>query len=62
MSPEKIYEIVKIVVTAILSIAAILFLQNCTATMSISKYNNSSPQRIEQSTRVDSASVITNLK
>lgn len=47
---KKILEIIKIVATAIISIASTLLVTNCTATMSISKYNNSSPQQIEQTT------------
>lgn len=59
---EKILEIIKIVVTAIISIASTLLVTNCTATMSISKYNTSSPQRIEQTTTSSVDSTTINLK
>lgn len=59
---EKILEIIKIVVTAIISIASTLLVTNCTATMSISKYNNSSPQQIEQTTTSSVDSTTINLK
>lgn len=58
MSREKIFKVIEIVVTAILSIAGLLLLQDCTATMSISKYNTQSPQQIQQSTSVDSTHFI----
>lgn len=59
---KKILEIIKIVVTAIISIASTLLVTNCTATMSISKYNNSSPQQIEQTTTSSVDSTTINLK
>ena len=59
LEPNKIMKIIEIIVTAILSIAATLLVTNCTATMSISKYNTSSPQKIEQTTTssVDSTTI-----
>ena len=62
LEPNKIMKIIEIVVTAILSIAATLLVTNCTATMSISKYNTSSPQRIEQTTTSSVDSTTINLK
>lgn len=62
LEPNKIMKIIEIVVTAILSIAATLLVTNCTATMSISKYNTSSPQQIEQSTTSSVDSTTINLK
>ena len=59
---KKILEIIKIVVTAIISIASTLLITNCTATMSISKYNTSSPQQIEQTTTSSVDSTTVNLK
>lgn len=59
---EKVLEIIKIIVTAIISIASTLLVTNCTATMSISKYNNSSPQQIEQTTTSSVDSTTINLK
>lgn len=62
MNKSKIYEIVKIVATAIISVAAVLFLDSCTASLSVFKNNSGSSQSTEQkaSMRVDSTSV--NLK
>ena len=62
MNKSKIYEIVKIVATAIISVAAVLFLDSCTASLSVFKNNSGSSQSTEQSAsvRVDSTSV--NLK
>ena len=59
LEPDKIMRIIEIIVTAILSIAGTLLIANCTATMSISKYNTSSPQQIEQTTTssVDSTTI-----
>lgn len=64
MSKQKIYEIVKIVATAIVSVAAVLFLDSCTASMSIFKNNSGSSQNTEQSStlRADSTSVNIKLK
>ena len=62
LDPNKIMKIIEIVVTAILSIAATLLVTNCTATMSISKYNTSSPQQIEQTTTSSVDSTTINLK
>jgi hypothetical protein len=62
MNKSKIYEIVKIVATAIISVAAVLFLDSCTASLSVFKNNSGSSQSTKQSAsmRVDSTSV--NLK
>lgn len=59
MKKEQIYEIVKIVATAIVSVAAVLFLDSCTASMSIFKNNSGSSQNTEQSStlRADSTSI-----
>ena len=59
MNKQKIYEIVKIVATAIISVAAVLFLDSCTASMSIFKNNSGSSQNTEQSStlRTDSTSI-----
>lgn len=62
LEPEKIMKIIEIVVTAILAIAGTLLVTNCTATMSISKYNTSSPQQIEQTTTSSVDSTTINLK
>ena len=59
MKKEQIYEIVKIAATAIISVAAVLFLDSCTASMSIFKNNSGSSQNNEQSStlRTDSTSI-----
>lgn len=62
LEPDKIMRIIEIIVTAILSIAGTLLIANCTATMSISKYNTSSPQQIEQTTTSSVDSTTINLK
>lgn len=62
MTREKWIEIARIVANAIVAIITALTVTNCTATMSISKYNTSSPQQIEQTTNVDSTRFNVNLK
>ncbi len=60
LTNEQIYEVIKIVVTAVLSVAATIFATSCTLSLSVSKNNNSSPQRVEHSSTVtaDSASIV----
>lgn len=60
LSNQQIYEIIKIAFTAIVSIAAVLFVQGCTMSLSVSKNNSNSTQRTEQTTtsNVDSAKVV----
>lgn len=62
MKREKWIEVAKIIANAIVAVIAALTVANCTATMSISKYNTSSPQQIEQTTNVDSTKFNLNLK
>lgn len=62
MTREKWIEVAKIIANAIVAIIAALTVTNCTATMSISKYNTSSPQQIEQTTNIDSTRFNVNLK
>ena len=51
MDKKKIaYEIIKIICTAIISIAAILTAQSCTMSLSVSKNNQNSTQKTEQTT------------
>jgi outer membrane biogenesis lipoprotein LolB len=54
MSKKQLYEIIKIVTTAILAVAATLLSVSCTLSLSVSKNNSNSTQSTEQSTRVDS--------
>lgn len=57
MSKQKIYEIIKIIVTAILAVAATLLMESCTLSLSVSKNNSNSTQSTQQSTQVDSLNV-----
>lgn len=59
MNKSKIYEIVKIVATAIISVAAVIFLDSCTASLSVFKNNSGSSQSTKQSStlRADSTSI-----
>lgn len=51
MDKKKIiYKIVEIICTAIISIAAVLTVQSCTMSLSISKNNRNSTQKTEQTT------------
>lgn len=50
LSNKAIYEIIKIITTAIVSIAATLFVQSCTASLSIQKNTHDSTQKTESST------------
>ena len=65
MDKKKIiYEIIKIVCTAIISIAATLTAQSCTMSLSVSKNNSNSTQKTEQTTTssVDSTQININPK
>jgi hypothetical protein len=62
MNKSKIYEIVKIVATAIISVAAVLFLDSCTASLSVFKNNSGSSQSTEQSASMKADSTNVNLK
>lgn len=54
MSKKQLYEIIKIITTAILAVAATLLSTSCTLSLSVSKNNSNSTQSTQQSTRVDS--------
>lgn len=62
MDKTKIYEIVKIVATAIISVAAVLFLDSCTASLSVFKNNSGSSQSTKQSASVKADSTSINFK
>lgn len=65
MNKKKItYEIIKIICTAIISITAVLTAQSCTMSLSVSKNNQNSTQKTEQTTTssVDSTQVNINQK
>lgn len=51
MDKKKIiYEIIKIICTSVISIAAVLTAQSCTMSLSVSKNNSNSTQKTEQTT------------
>lgn len=56
ITSQQWIEIVKLISTFIIGIITTLFVQSCTASMSISKYNSNSTQNTEQraSSSVDS--------
>ena len=65
MDKKKItYEIIKIICSAIISIAAVLTAQSCTMSLSVSKNNQNSTQKTEQTTTssVDSTQININQK
>nr|DAH62819.1 MAG TPA: protein of unknown function (DUF4972) [Microviridae sp.] len=59
ITPQKWIEIVKLISTFIIGVISCLFVQSCTASMSISKYNSNSSQSTEQTptTSVDSTKI-----
>lgn len=59
ITPQQWIEIVKFISTFITGVIACLFLQSCTASMSISKYNSNSSQSTEQTSTssVDSTKI-----
>lgn len=58
------YEIIKIICTAIISIAAVLTVESCTMSLSVSKNNQNSTQKTEQTTTssIDSTQININQK
>lgn len=59
MNKKIIYEIIKIITTAILSISSLLLIQSCTMSLSVSKNNSNSTQKTEQiaTSSVDSTNI-----
>ena len=49
ITSQQWIEIVKLISTFIIGVITTLFVQSCTASMSISKYNSNSTQNTEQS-------------
>jgi hypothetical protein len=47
-TPQQWIEIIKLISTFIIGVITCLFVQSCTASMSISKYNSNSSQTTEQ--------------
>lgn len=62
LTPKQWYDIIKIVSTAIVSIAATLFVQSCTLSLSVAKNNSNTTQKTEQTTTssVDSTNISIN--
>ena len=61
MTKEQKEKLVTAIVTFITTVLSILFLQNCTVSMSIAKHNNGTfEQRNENSTSVDSTKINNN--
>lgn len=58
-SPQQWIEIIKLISTFIIGVITVLFVQSCTASMSISKYNSNSSQSTEQTSTssVDSTKI-----
>lgn len=62
MDKKKItYEIIKIICTAIISIAAVITAQSCTMSLSVSKNNRNSTQNTEQTTTSSADSTQVNI-
>lgn len=59
ISSQQWIEIIKLISTFIIGVITTLFVQSCTASMSISKYNSNSEQRTEQTSTssVDSTKI-----
>lgn len=59
VTPQQWIEIVKLISTFIIGVVTCLFVQSCTASMSISKYNSNSSQSTEQTSTstVDSTNI-----
>ena len=57
MDKKKVMEIIKIVATAIISIATVVLLEGCTVAFTVAKNNNESSQKVNQTATADSATV-----
>lgn len=58
MDKQKVLKTVQIILEAAAAIAAVWLITSCTMSMSIAKNNNNATQSTEQTTRVDSTSVL----
>lgn len=58
MNKQKVLKTVQIILEAAAAIAAVWLITSCTMSMSIAKNNNNATQSTEQTTRVDSTSVL----
>lgn len=61
-TPQQWIEIVKLISTFIIGVITALFVQSCTASMSISKYNSNSSQTTDQTTEQSAASSMDSVK
>lgn len=57
MDKKKIIEIIKIIATAIISIATVILLEGCTVALTVAKNNNESSQKVNQTATADSTTV-----
>lgn len=59
LTPQQWIEVIKYVASFLIGLITALFVQSCTASMSISKYNSNSTQNTEQtsSSSVDSTKI-----
>lgn len=59
ISSQQWIEIIKLIATFAIGVITVLFVQSCTASMSISKYNSNSSQSTEQTSTssVDSTKI-----
>ena len=55
-------EIIKLISTFVIGVITVLFVQSCTASMSISKYNSNSSQSTEQTSTSSVDSTKINIK
>lgn len=61
-TPQQWIEIIKLISTFITGVVTALFVQSCTASMSISKYNSNSSQSTEQTSTSSVDSTKINIK
>lgn len=57
MSKKQLFEIIKIICTAVVAIAATFLVQSCTISLSVSKNNTNSSQTTEQTSTADSLTI-----
>lgn len=57
MSKKQLFEIIKIICTAVVSIATTLLVQSCTISLSVAKNNTNSSQTTEQTSTADSLTI-----
>nr|DAF23779.1 MAG TPA: hypothetical protein [Microviridae sp.] len=62
ISPQQWIEVIKLIATFIIGVITVLFVQSCTASMSISKYNSNSSQSTEQTSTSSVDSTKINIK